>query len=278
MKIMAAAGKYQGVKLMGMRSLFLIVSLGVILVGEPAITPDANMPVRSGSHQLEAAELEKLARSIVVKVRSHQGFLGSGILIRRQGKIYTVVTNDHVLIAGDPPYQIETPDGKIYPAQQIQETKKVQPTERVNDLGLLQFRSLANYTIATLGSASTLAVGESVLAAGFPLMNQGENPAPNLRGFVSNRGEISWVLDKALEGGYRIGYTNGIQKGMSGGPLLNARGEVVAINGMHAEPLWGNPYIYQDGSTPSLSLREKMSQYSWGIPVEKVVQLTTVNQ
>ncbi|QEI44135.1 hypothetical protein BMF77_04766 [Dolichospermum sp. UHCC 0315A] len=35
----------------------------------------------------------------------------------------------------------------------------------------------------------------------------------------------SIVLEKALERGYQIGYTNKLEKGMSGGPLLNENGQ-----------------------------------------------------
>ena len=76
-----------------------------------------------------------------------------------------------------------------------------------------------------------------------------------------------------MEGGYQIGYTNDIEKGMSGGPLLNARGEVVGVNGVHAYPLWGDPYQYKDGSEPNAALREQMSKYSWGIPIDTFKQL-----
>ncbi|HAJ64669.1 MAG TPA: serine protease, partial [Cyanobacteria bacterium UBA8543] len=67
-------------------------------------------------------------------------------------------------------------------------------------------------------------------------------------GFVLTTGQVSLLLNRALVGGYQVGYTNEIQKGMSGGPILNRQGKLVGINGMHKYPLWGDPYIYKDGS------------------------------
>jgi S1-C subfamily serine protease len=80
-------------------------------------------------------------------------------------------------------------------------------------------------------------------------------------------------LGKALEGGYQIGYTNELKKGMSGGPLLNRWGEVVGINGKHAYPLWNAPSIYQDGSQVRPALNEAIDRYSWAIPVRTLLQL-----
>ena len=52
----------------------------------------------------------------------------------------------------------------------------------------------------------------------------------------------------------------------------DAAGEVVAVNGMHAYPLWGDPYVFQDGSKPCEPMRQLMVRSSWGIPSEKFLQ------
>lgn len=255
--------------------LMLLACISGLLVALPALVENVGISQEQPPPELPAKELQKLAQSITVKVRSDE-VLGSGILINKEGAIYSVLTNNHVLIVGDPPYQIETPDGKIHPA-----IKQQTPLED-NDLGLLQFRSATTYQVASLGAASALKEGESVFAAGFPFRYWRDEPptAPSptfsqekLEGFVFRTGKVFGVLDKALEGGYRVGYTNQIDKGMSGGPLLNGEGEVVAVNGIHAEPLWGQPYIYKDGSQPSQPEKDRMSRYSWGIPIETFVEL-----
>jgi hypothetical protein len=71
--------------------------------------------------------------------------------------------------------------------------------------------------------------------------------------------------------GYQVGYTNAIENGMSGGALINQQGELLAINGMHAYPLWGNPYVYPDGTQASSTLAETYEQYSWGISIHAVL-------
>jgi len=247
----------------------LIAYLGGFIIPVPASAPDIRVLLPQQASQPSVKQLEQLARSIAVKVRS-KDILGSGTLIRKQGNVYTVVTNEHVLVAGDPPYAIETPDRKIHPAVKIGATSL-----KGKDLALLQFRSDGtNYAVASFGSAP--AIGEQVFAAGFPFAETTSNPAISALakdGFVFKTGQISLVLDKPLLRGYRIGYTNDLEKGMSGGPLLNSRGEVVAVNGIHAEPILDTAYTYQDGSQPSASLRQEMRRYSWGIPIENLVQL-----
>jgi S1-C subfamily serine protease len=207
--------------------------------------------------QLPSEHLRSRAQAITVKVFSKE-FLGSGILINRQGQVYTVVTNAHVLRSGNFPYQIQTPDQHIYPAVEVLPNQSLQG----NDLAILQFRSNgAIYSQATVGDASTLKVGDEVFAAGFPLSSEEEQDR-----FVFTTGRISLMLGKALEGGYKIGYTNDIRKGMSGGPVLNSRGEVVAINGRHANPIWDAPDLYQDGSRLDQALQDVINHFSWAVP------------
>ncbi|MBE8990192.1 S1 family peptidase [Nostoc sp. LEGE 12450] len=262
---------------MDWRLMMLIACIGSLSILPLGSKPNVRALDTKSSTQGSAKQVQQLAELIAVKVLS-KDFLGSGILIHRKGSVYQVLTNAHVLRSGNAPYQIQTPDGLIYAANLSKMSvgvarrrhRSVPSYFKGNDLAVLQFRSpKISYTVASLGHASTLSVGNEVFAAGFPFDSQGIQDT----GFVFRRGQVSLVLDKALEGGYRIGYTNDIVKGMSGGPLLNRAGQVVAINGRHAEPLWGEPYIYQDGTQLEPPLLKQMSKYSWGIPIEEFIQM-----
>ncbi|MBR8837585.1 MAG: trypsin-like peptidase domain-containing protein [Stigonema ocellatum SAG 48.90 = DSM 106950] len=210
--------------------------------------------------QLSIKHLHSSAQAMTVKVMS-QAILGSGILLQRQGSIYTVLTNAHVLRAGNSPYRIQTKDGRIWSANAPQTNSFGQ-----NDLALLQFRSTGTvYAVASLGSFP--AVGDEVFAGGFPYGEKGSGE----KGFAFTTGKVSLVLHKALEGGYQVGYTNNIQKGMSGGPLLNRRGDLVGVNGMHAYPLWDAPSVFADGSEAEPALHQRIIHLNWAVPVKTVL-------
>lgn len=60
-------------------------------------------------------QLNAIAKSITVKVFSDYGW-GSGILIKKQGDLYTILTNYHVINNGKISYSVKTADGYIYKA------------------------------------------------------------------------------------------------------------------------------------------------------------------
>lgn len=227
------------------------------------ISPHFWQPIESDKILTEDL-LYQLIRQITVKVSSDNN-AGSGIIIGQAGEVYTIVTNAHVLSQDDRQYFIETSDGLAHQATRLQADRFAH-----YDLGILQFSSKGkDYRVANLGSSSTLQEGDRVVAAGFPY--QADLAQDSSLKFTS--GLVSLIPEKSLADGYQIGYTNDIEKGMSGGPVLNIKGQVVAINGMHAYPLWGDPYVYQDGQKPCEPMRQIMERSSWAIPINTFLQL-----
>lgn len=55
--------------------------------------------------------------------------------------------------------------------------------------------------------------------------------------------------------------------------MLNREGKVIGINGIHAQPLWGDPYVYQDGTRPNDTLRQRMRRSSWAVPIDMFATL-----
>jgi serine protease Do len=234
----------------------------------PAVASDgiAGALERRVRHRIPAksyrpSDLRSYAQTITVKVLTGAQW-SSGILMQRRGTTYTVLTNQHVLRTGKF-YRIQTFDGRTYSAMVGSDARFAR-----HDLATLRFRSEQNYAIATPGASLSLPMGTPVFAAGFPISESPEQRPV----FQFTSGQVSLIAPKVLEGGYQIGYTNKIQKGMSGGPVLNARGEVLAINGVHQEPLWGD-HLFADGSKPPTSLRQTFANSSWAIPVETFIPL-----
>ena len=217
------------------------------------------------SPQVIAQRVNQIASNISVKILAPD-FLGSGFLLGQTETSYFVVTNRHVLRGGAAPYKIAAPDGRVYTAEISSAI-----TDDGYDLAVLTFETDAVYPTASVGNSQLLKVGEPIFAAGFPYEAVRSNqPASEL---TLKLGRVATVLNQALTEGYQIAYTNNVQKGMSGGPLLNSRGEVVGINGKHAYPLWESPEVYQDGSRPCPALQELITRSSLAIPIETSLKL-----
>ena len=220
-----------------------------------------------------AEGIDKIAANITVKILDRD-FLGSGFMVQQEGDRYTVITNQHVLRAGEGSYRVQTADGKIHSAQVVESGVK---SDRQYDLAVLEFTTNTDYAVAKIGSSLYLEVGEPIFAVGFPYSELetevSTSTGDKVSGLAIKTGRIAIILNKALIEGYQIGYTNDVKKGMSGGPLLNNRGEVVGINGKHAYPLWESPELYQDGSQPCPALEELITRSSLAIPIEKSIEL-----
>ncbi|ELS01827.1 trypsin-like serine protease with C-terminal PDZ domain [Xenococcus sp. PCC 7305] len=261
--------------------LILICLLAVTGIVSRDIAQRKSKTLASQPSELRIEQVREIATEITVKI-SNQELLGSGILMQKKGNRYIVITNQHVLRAGEKPYQIETFDGKIHAATVI-------PTRASSryDIAVLEFVARQdNYRIATMGNSSELQVGEPVFAVGFPYQYQETDSSSatpkelkelsddSPTGIKFTKGRVSVILDQALEEGYQIGYTNEVQKGMSGGALLTIQGLLVGVNGKHAYPLWEAPDYYEDQSQPCEPLQELIIRSSLAIPLKKVTNAT----
>ncbi len=224
----------------------------------------------SYKRQLSPEQIKSYSQSITVKVLSKVG-LGSGTIVSLQGKTYTVITNLHVVKADMPPYFVQTFDGKIHEASLIRSNKFNR-----YDISILRFNSTQTYSSAEISPSIFLEeVGSEVFAGGYP-HNKGQ--ASITVKDLSNQfhftyGRISLTLDKSLEDGYQLGFTNDLERGMSGGSLLNSYGELIGINGRNNDPLWEAINLYQDGSVPCPSLQKLIEKSSWAIPIEGIFKI-----
>ncbi|MEM9089293.1 MAG: serine protease [Cyanobacteria bacterium P01_F01_bin.53] len=203
-----------------------------------------------------------IAKNITVEVISDE-FIGSGILIRKDGFTHVVLTSAHVLSFEDPPYFIRTFDGNIYVA------KPLDSSLGTMDLAFLYFdSSTEHYPIASIVPFSDFQAGDTVFASGF-LRGEDSRLSPNE--FVFREGEITAILDQPIENGYQIASNVQIDSGMSGGPLINSTGEIIGVNGLRDDPLWDIPIRYEDGTEPEMSLQSTINQSSLAIPLQDIL-------
>ena len=146
------------------------------------------------------------------------------------------------ILIDNPNFQVQTFENKIDSAQIIYIPESDQDT----DVAFLRLTSSdRNYHIATLKSNINIEKETSVIAGGVPFGND----LKQSQKFQITEGTIKEVLERAFTGGYQIGYTNSVIKGMTGRPILNYHQELVGINGMGQYSLFGNPYTFAHGAT-----------------------------
>ncbi len=172
-----------------------------------------------------AARAYEIIRPAVVRVRALEvprpghpeveRSVGTGVVIVDTG---TILTNLHV-VAGAPRVLVEFADG-------LESDASVVALEPDQDLAVLQAKSLPDdLAAATMRSTRDLAVGDRVVAVGFPF---GIGPSASA-GVVSGlRREFRSPEGERLLTGL-IQFDAAANPGNSGGPLVTADGEVVGI-------------------------------------------------
>jgi S1-C subfamily serine protease len=156
---------------------------------------------------------------------------GSGFIVSADGY---VVTNKHVVLDEEADYTVFTNDGKSYPAKVLAKDPlqdlailKIEEEQIVNELGAFTAKP---FVPVRLGDASTLQIGQSVIAIGNAL---GEFRNTVSVGVISGLGRTITASGGAnfVETIEDVIQTDAaINKGNSGGPLLNLAGEVIGIN------------------------------------------------
>jgi Trypsin-like peptidase domain/TPR repeat len=164
----------------------------------------------------------KLAQDVTVFIQgvNNPDNFGSGVIIGHSGKSYSVLTAAHV-VTGTDQFTVQTGDGLQYTLKSVQKLSNL-------DMAIVQFDSSSSYQTARLGNSDQMSLTSTVYVAGFP--KPGQNiTVPVLA--VTN-GEIAQVLPaNSARDGYGFAYTNSTRAGMSGGPVFNSGGEVIAIHG-----------------------------------------------
>src|SRR5688572_28886454 len=136
---------------------------------------------------------------------------GTGFLIDADGYI---LTNHHVIVDADR-IMVRLADGRSMRAERV-------GSDADTDIALIKIESSRPLPHAVLGDSDTLRVGEWVLAIGNPLAYE----------HTVTVGVISFIGRKLFDTSFDryIQTDAAINFGNSGGPLINARGEVIGIN------------------------------------------------
>ena len=189
------------------------------------------------------SEIARIAQPITVQIINSNNTQGSGVIINRDGKQYTVLTAAHVLCGKayfnncdrNLKFNIITSD-RQYSGNFIQ--IKLLP-DRL-DLAIVRFSSNLTYPVAKIGTSAQLEIGMSAYVAGFPA----PTTAIEKSVFITHEGKIVAVASgnrRINQNGYGTIYNTATLPGMSGGGVFNDRGELIAIHGQgDRDPETGN--------------------------------------
>jgi len=186
-----------------------------------------SVPVASGgAGQIDVAAVAAAVAPSVVTVisdleanpMSESGAIGTGVVLTDDGQI---LTNAHV-VSGARDVHVRLA-GETEPR-----AAEVLAADTGNDLALVQLNDLDGATLvpATLAEPDDVAIGQPVVAIGFALDLDGDPSVT--QGIVSALARTLITEGSALDG--LIQTDAAISSGNSGGPLVNARGQVIGIN------------------------------------------------
>ncbi len=154
---------------------------------------------------------------------------GTGFIVSKDGFI---VTNRHVVTDSDAEYTVFTLNGKKFDAE-------VLARDPIQDLAILKIkqeeiineneRKLKDFPTVKIGNSENLKIGQTVIAIGNALGEFRNTVSVGVisglgRTVVASGGGTVEVLEDVIQ------TDAAINKGNSGGPLLNLKGEVIGIN------------------------------------------------
>jgi tetratricopeptide (TPR) repeat protein len=183
-----------------------------------------------GAWAKSPAAVEQIARAVSVEMITGTG---SGVVIHRQGDLYTVITNRHVVCTREAlctdrglyhSFNLKTNDGRVHQVSKSAIKLLKDDASKPLDLAIVQFRSSKSYQVAQVADPGSLKVDDWVYTAGFP-MN---------RGWLFGSGKAQAVANRRLigdRGGYTVVYSAETLPGMSGGGAFDQNGRLVAVHG-----------------------------------------------
>lgn len=143
---------------------------------------------------------------------------GTGFLVSADG---LVLTNKHVVSVEGADYTVLTNDEQRYPA-------KVLARDPGQDLAVLKIDG-GNFPVLQLGNSDKIEIGQTVVAIGNALGEFRNTVSVGIvsglgRTVTASGGGLFEILEDVIQ------TDAAINKGNSGGPLLNLRGQVIGVN------------------------------------------------
>lgn len=213
------------------------------------------------STAVTVTEVARIAKNITVLIEGTNSH-GSGILLRRNGNTYLILTAHHV-VEKPGQYTVKTVDGQRYPIK----PSSIRPLAGV-DLATLEIESNREYTLATFGNATEVVEGMPVFVAGFP-----SQEASVLGGIYQfTEGRLTANASRPIQDGYALVYSNATLPGMSGGPVLDEQGRLI---GVHGSADIASTLVQEGGGASTVFVKRG---FNLGIPINTYLSLASSGQ
>lgn len=179
------------------------------------ITTDVSEAASKVSPSVVGVVTTKLEKNLFDQTKKTEG-VGSGIIVDSSGYI---LTNNHVAGAQENSITVSTQDGREHTAKHIW-------SDAALDLSIIKIEG-EGFSPASLGDSKVIKVGEPAIAIGNPLGLTFQRTVTS--GIISavNR---TLEVERGVFMEDLIQTDASINPGNSGGPLVNIKGEVIAIN------------------------------------------------
>ena len=155
---------------------------------------------------------------------------GTGFIISEDGMI---LTNKHVVLDDEADYSVILSDGRQFQAEVLAKDPlqdlailKVSQTKTITDNGEVSFEPFPK---VELGDSDEIQIGQTAIAIGYVLGRYQNTASVGIisglgRTISASGGDFYEILEDVIQ------TDTAINKGNSGGPLLNTRGQVIGIN------------------------------------------------
>jgi len=212
-----------------------------------------------------AVDVAKVAQAITVRIEG--ATRGSGVLVKHEGNLYTVLTAWHVVSGQRPGEELDiyTPDGQRHQMEKgsIRRLGDV-------DMAVLDFRAAADYKVARVSIQNDQIDSSNVVISGYP-----SHPASGLK---YSAGLLTTSADIGLDQGVRLFYSANTLSGMSGGPVLSV--PLGLLIGIHARGELDEVTLRRFGEETKTGINQGVPikyyiNYIRGVPVQARLPLPT---
>jgi tetratricopeptide (TPR) repeat protein len=185
---------------------------------EPKPTPVATTSQPSTPSASSSQNVYQVAKQTTVLIGGQNP--GSGVIFAKAGNTYYVLTAKHVVATPDE-YEIIAADGKRYPV----DYNKIKKLPNI-DLAVIEFTSQQPHATVRLGNSQQVQEGDGIFVAGWPAPDAAITQPTR----IITEGKIAGLQTNGADG-YELVYSNSTSPGMSGGPVLDAQGQLIGIHG-----------------------------------------------